>query len=147
MIGQGRLSDRRWKKTVKLALANALLNDEAPSPRHLGVARWTLWTEPDEETQIRNTVLGLTDPVASDVLDCEALLADLKVKGVNLGGMKLQERAEVAGKSRKLMGRVDKIIGSPDAKAYVARLTAVKNEANNLVTQVLDLMANPTGGL
>ena len=91
--------------------------------------------------------MGLTDPVASDVLDCEALLADLKAKGVNLGGMKLQERAEVAGKSRKLMGRVDKIIGSPDAKAYVARLTAVKNEANNLVTQVLDLMANPTGGL
>ena len=53
----------------------------------------------------------------------------------------------MAGKSRKLMGRVDKIIGSQDAKAYVARLTAVKNEANNLVTQVLDLMANPTGGL
>jgi len=147
VIGQGRLSDRRWKKTVKLALANALLNDETPSPRHLGVARWTLWAEPDEETQIRNTVLGLTDPVASDVLDCEALLADLKAKGVNLGGMKLQERAEVAGKSRKLMGRVDKISGSPDAKAYAARLTAVRNEANNLVTQVLDLMANPAGGL
>ena len=42
---------------------------------------------------------------------------------------------------------LDKISSSPDAKAYVARLTAVKTEANNLVTQVLDLMANPTGGL
>ena len=146
-IGQGRLSDRRWKKTLKLAVASALLNDEPPSARHLGVARWTLWTEPDEETAVRNKVLGLTDPVASDVLDCEALLADLKAKGVNLAGMKLQERAEVAGKARKLMGRVDKLSGSPDAKAYVSRLSAVKAAANELVTQVLDLMANPAGGL
>jgi len=63
-VGQGALSDRRWKKTLKLAMAYSLLCGETPAPRHLGVARWTLWTEPDEETDIRNTVLGLTDPVA-----------------------------------------------------------------------------------
>ena len=108
-IGQGQLSDRRWKKTLKLAMAYALLCDETPSPRHLGVGRWTLWTEPDEETDVRNTILGLTDPVGGDVLDCEALLADLKAKASNLAGMKLNERAEVAGKARKLITRVQKI--------------------------------------
>jgi MoxR-like ATPase len=146
-IGAGSISDRRWKKTLKLAAAYALLCDEPLSIRHLGVARWTLWTEPDEETNIRNTVLGLTDPVGSDVLDCEALLADLKAKATGLAGMKLQERAEVAGKARKLVTRAQKLAASADAKAYHARLTAVTTEAGTIVSQVLDLMANPTGGV
>ena len=122
-------------------MAYALLCDEAPSARHLGVGRWTLWTEPDEETDIRNTILGLTDPVGGDVLDCEALLADLKAKAGNLAGMKLNERAEVAGKARKLMTRVQKLQGNADAKPYAAGLTHVVNEANAVVSQVLDLMS------
>ena len=142
-IGVGRISDRRWKKTLKLAMAYALLCDEPPTVRHLGVARWTLWSEPDEETNIRNTVLALTDPAASDVLDCEALLADLKVKAGTLQGAKLQERAEIAGKARKLVAKAQKLAASPDAKAYVPRLTSVANEAGAIVNQVVDLM---TGG-
>lgn len=141
-IGVGRISDRRWKKTLKLAMAYALLCDEPPAPRHLGVARWTLWSEPDEETSIRNTVLALTDPAASDVLDCEALLADLKVKASGMQGAKLQERAEIAGKARKLVARSQKLAASSDAKAYAARLTAVANEANTIVNQVLDMMSS-----
>ena len=140
-IGQGQLSDRRWKKTLKLAMAYALLCDETPSARHLGVGRWTLWTEPDEETDVRNTILGLTDPVGGDVLDCEALLADLKAKASNLAGMKLNERAEVAGKARKLITRVQKLLSNSDAKPYAARLTNIVNEANTVVSQVLDLMS------
>jgi MoxR-like ATPase len=141
-IGVGRISDRRWKKTLKLAMAYALLCDEPPAPRHLGVARWTLWSEPDEETNIRNTVLALTDPAASDVLDCEALLADLKVKASGMQGAKLQERAEIAGKARKLVARSQKLAASSDAKAYAARLTTVANEANTIVNQVLDMMSS-----
>ena len=141
-IGVGRISDRRWKKTLKLAMAYALLCDETPTVRHLGVARWTLWSEPDEETSIRNTVLALTDPAASDVLDCEALLADLKVKAGGMQGAKLQERAEIAGKARKLVARSQKLAVSPDAKAYAPRLTAVVNEANTIVNQVLDMMSS-----
>ncbi len=142
-IGVGRISDRRWKKTLKMAMAYALLCDEPPAPRHLGVARWTLWSEPDEETSIRNTVLALTDPAASDVLDCEALLADLKLKAGTLQGAKLQERAEIAGKARKLVAKSQKLAASPEAKAYTPRLTAVANEATAIVNQVVDLM---TGG-
>lgn len=141
-IGVGRISDRRWKKTLKLAMAYALLCDEPPAPRHLGVARWTLWSEPDEETSIRNTVLALTDPAASDVLDCEALLADLKAKAGSMQGAKLQERAEIAGKARKLVARAQKLAASPEAKAYAPRLTAVANEATAIVNQVVDLMTS-----
>ncbi len=140
-LGQGQLSDRRWKKTLKLAMAYALLCDETPAARHLGVGRWTLWSEPDEEADIRNTILGLTDPVGGDVLDCEALLADLKAKTGSLAGMKLQERAEVAGKARKLITRVQKVQASADAKRYVGRLNNVITEANAVVSQVLDLMS------
>ncbi len=140
-LGQGQLSDRRWKKTLKLAMAYALLCDETPSARHLGVGRWTLWSEPDEEADIRNTILGLTDPVGGDVLDCEALLADLKAKTGSLAGMKLQERAEVAGKARKLITRVQKVQASADAKPYAVRLGTIITEANAVVSHVLDLMS------
>ena len=145
-IGPGQLSDRRWKKTLKLAMAYALLCDETPSARHLGVGRWTLWTEPDEETDVRNLVLSLTDPMGGDVLDCEALLADLKAKAQTLAGMKLQERAEVAGKARKLITRVQKTQSSADAKPYAVRLNAIVHEANAVVSQVLDLMAGVPAG-
>ncbi len=150
-IGQnGRaISDRRWRKTLKAACAAALLAGETPAPRHLGVARWTAaappscgWAEPDEESDIRNLVLGLTDPVASDVLDAEALLADLKNAAAGLAGMKLQERAEIAGKARKLMGKCDKLLADPAARPYQSRLNTVKTEANEIVTTVLDLMTS-----
>jgi MoxR-like ATPase len=142
-VGQnGRaVSDRRWRKTLKAACAAALLEGAPISPRHLGVARWTLWSEADEEADIRNVVLGLTDPVGSDVLDTEALLADLKNAAAGLAGMKLQERAEVAGKARKLVTRCDKLLADPVAKPYKARLDVAKAEANAVVAQVLDLMA------
>jgi hypothetical protein len=55
--------------------------------------------------------------------------------------MKLNERAEVAGKARKLITRVHKMQSSSDAKPYAARLTHVVNEANAVVSQVLDLMS------
>jgi len=141
-VGQnGRtVSDRRWRKTLKAACAAALLEGVPISPRHLGVARWMLWSEADEETDIRNLVLGLTDPVGSDVLDAEALLADLKNAAAGLAGMKLQERAEVAGKARKLVTRCDKLLADPGAKPYKTRLDVVRAEANAVVSQVLDLM-------
>ena len=80
-------------------------------------------------------------------MDCEALLADLKSKAGNLAGMKLQERAEVAGKARKLITRVEKLSVTSDAKAYHVRLNVVKMEANVVVSQVLDLMAGVPGGV
>ena len=141
-IGVGRISDRRWKKTLKLAMAYALLCDETPAPRHLGVARWTLWSEPDEETSIRNTVLALTDPVASDVLDCEALLADLKAKAGGLQGAKLQERAEIAGQSPQVGRAGAETRGVTRCESVCGAALTVTTEANTIVNQVLDLMSS-----
>jgi hypothetical protein len=141
-VGQnGRaISDRRWRKTLKLAVASAWLAGETPTPRHLAVGRWTLWAEPDEEREIRDVVLGLTDPVASDVLDTEALLADLKAAAAGLAGLDLSGRAEIAGKARKLVTRVDGLLIDPAANGYRARLDAVRGAANTIVGEVLDLI-------
>jgi hypothetical protein len=61
--------------------------------------------------------------------------------------MKLQERAEVVGKARKLVTRVERQAANPDAKVYKSRLDAVETEANAVVSQVLDLMAGAPGGV
>ena len=63
---------------MESAMVYALQCGKPLAPRHLRVAHWALWTEPGKEINIRNTNLGLPALVASDVLDREALSADLE---------------------------------------------------------------------
>jgi MoxR-like ATPase len=141
-IGQnGRsVSDRRWRKTLKLACANALLNGETPGAHHLDVARWTLWTDLDDEPEIRNLVLSKTDPVAGSVLDCEALMADLNKAAAGLNRQDVTSRASVAGKGRRLIKQVDAVLATNGAGKYASRLEAIKTQAGLLVDTVLESM-------
>lgn len=134
------VSDRRWRKTLKLACANALLQGETLDAHHLDVARWTLWQELDEEQEIRNLVLSKTDPVAGSVLDCESLLAELNQVVGNLGTMEVAERARVAGKARQLTKKASAVITQNGGKKYEGRLNVVISQAQEIVSKVLDLM-------
>jgi MoxR-like ATPase len=135
------VSDRRWRKTLKIAVAYALLNGETPAPHHLGVGRWTLWADPDEEKDVRDLVLGLTDPIAGEVLDVEALLADMKNAAASLNDLDLTGRAEVAAKCQKLSTKTGELLQQAGAASYNGRLTHVQSEAQAIVNQVLSSMA------
>jgi MoxR-like ATPase len=137
------VSNRRWVRTAKAAVASSLLSGEEPEARHLAVARWTLWSDPDEEQDVRNLVLGLTDPVAGEVLEMEALLADLKAQAAGLEELDLAGRAELAGKAKRLQSRALKLQKEPDAKPYSTRIKTVLEESTDIINAVLDVM----GGL
>lgn len=133
------VSDRRWRKTFKLAHAYGLALGETPAPRHFGIARFTLWQDPDEEKDVRDLVMGLTDPLTGDVLDAEALLADLKNMAQGLDQLDLTGRAEIASKAQKLVGKAQ-ALQAKDTGPYKGRLDTVAQEAQAIVTQVLEAM-------
>lgn len=139
-IGQnGRsVSDRRWRKTLKAACAAALLEGAAPQPRHLAVARWTLWNDLDERQDVSNLVLSLTDPFASAILDLEALLADLKQAKGQVDRSDAVARQEVISRGRKLQKEAEALVTDPSANGYQARLDAVAQQAAAIWEEVLD---------
>lgn len=131
------ISDRRWRKTLKAAVAYAFLHGETPGKQHLAVARWTLWSDPDEEREIADLVLGLTDPVAGDVLAVEALLAELKQAADGMDPMDFSTQSIVGSDAGKLMTRTEKILELPAAARYAVRAQAVFDGAEAVAQGIM----------
>jgi len=133
------ISDRRWRRTLKTACALAALEGVLPIPRHLATARWTLWMEPDEEKEIRNIVTGLTDPLAAQVLNLEALLSDLQIKTTQaIQSGKGDDKTRAMRQARDLKKEAEGLIGP--ASHYAARVRHVIAAAQDLVNAVLEAM-------
>lgn len=66
-------SDRRWKKSIKLAQAAAfLVNETETSPDDLTILTDTLWREPKERPKVQKLVGRICDPAgvqATEILD------------------------------------------------------------------------------
>lgn len=131
------ISDRRWRRTLKLACASALLHGETPEPRHLSVARWTLWNDPDERQNVADLVLSKCDPVAGTVLNFEALLADLKQAQTACDRADRLGRQDIVAKGRKLSREAGKLIAQ-GVNGYKGRLEAVVSQADQIWNEVLD---------
>jgi MoxR-like ATPase len=127
------VSDRRWKKTVKLACAYALLNQEVPAAHHAMVARWTLWTDLDEEAEIRKLVMSKTDPHAASILNVEAQLADLQRQVEEVDATSLEAKQEVAAKAGKLVKKANELINAPGIEKYQDRLKYVVKGAKQAI--------------
>jgi MoxR-like ATPase len=143
------LSNRRWVRTAKLAVGASLLAGQTPDTHHLSVARWTLWTDPDEAADIGNLVLGLTDPVAGDVLDLEALLADLVARQQEIaadGALELQPLARLVGTAKSLANDADTLASQAGAQPYQDRLTKIHDQAMAVADETMDLFANASQG-
>lgn len=131
------VSDRRWRRTLKLACASALLHGEAPEPHHLSVARWTLWNDLDERQNVSDLVMSKTDPLAGSVLDLEALLADLKQAKGQVDRGDAMGRQDLIAKGRKLSKEAGKLLAQ-GVNGYKGRLEAVVSQADQIWNEVLD---------
>jgi len=130
------VSDRRWRRTLKLACASALLHGESPEPRHLSVARWTLWNEIEERGDISDLVMSKCDPVAGQVLNIEAFLADLKQARATVDRGDAVGRQDIIAKGRRLSREAKAL--APQANGYKGRLEAVVSQADQIWNEVLD---------
>jgi hypothetical protein len=110
---------------------------EAPAPAHAKVSRWTLWTNVDEETEIRKLVLAKTDPFAPTVLNLEALLADLKKQSEAISGDDLEAKHEITSKCGKLMEKCEKTLETPGIASYQERIETVADQAEKLMVHII----------
>jgi MoxR-like ATPase len=132
------VSDRRWRRTLKLACASALLEGlQTPGPRHLSVARWTLWNDLDERENVANLVMSKCDPLAGEVLNLEALLADLKQAKGTVRRNDAVARQDLITKGRRLSKEAGKLLAQ-GVNGYKGRLEAVVSQADQIWKEVLD---------
>ena len=109
----------------------------APEPRHLSVARWTLWNDLDERENVTNLVMSKTDPLAGTVLNLEALLADLKQAKGTVRRDDAVARQGLIAKGCRLSKEAGKLIAQ-GVNGYKARLESVVSQADQIWNEVLD---------
>lgn len=134
------ISDRRWRRSLKVAVAHALLRGrERPEPVDLSALRWALWHDPREEKDVRDLVLGLTDPAAGKALDLEALLADLLRRADSLpADAPVEEKTRLLRDARRLREEAAALL--PEAGPHRERVEAARQQAQALVERILEGM-------
>jgi MoxR-like ATPase len=71
-ITEYRPSNRRWKKMLKVAAANALLNGRSDiEPEDLSVGSLMLWSNPNERKDIDELVKSTVDPDSKEIAEIE----------------------------------------------------------------------------
>lgn len=109
------ISDRRWRRSLKLVMAYALLKGEAPNASHCSCLKWTLWNDPGDEKEIRQLVTSKTDPFFNDLLTCKAKFDGLRsqVAANDFDPTDLRAKSEITGKAGKLANEIGTIINRP----------------------------------
>jgi MoxR-like ATPase len=143
-------SDRRWKKSLKLAQATAwLAGEKATSPEDLSILTDALWREPKERSKVAKSVGRLADPAsmqATEILDAARETAD-KVNALKSGDRKayIAKCAEGLEQFNQQMQKLEKLAmsGGRRARATVgevsSEITAMHEELARTVSSGLGL--------
>jgi MoxR-like ATPase len=124
-------SDRRWKKSLKLAQASAYLAGEKQTgPEDLVILADSLWREPKDRPKVARIVGKLSDPVAAqaiEVLDAARETAQ-KVAGLQAGDRKAYisqaaQAIDAFGQQQRRLADLAKSAGKR-AKAAISDATA-----------------------
>jgi MoxR-like ATPase len=86
-VSSSYVSDRRWRRTLLLAAGKALADGCSEiKPEHLTVAKFTLWSEPNEIDTIAQWVDGVCDKAARELKELTVKLKDIEKAFTNLNG-------------------------------------------------------------
>ena len=141
-------SDRRWKKSLKLAQAVAYMNDEKrTTPEDLAILVDSLWREPKDRPKIARIVGKLADPIgaqAAEILDAARETA-AKIAALQAGDRKTfiaqaAQGLEQFSAQQKRLAQLSKGAGR--------RASAVIQDANDeIVTIHTELARTVSAGL
>lgn len=114
------VSDRRWKKSMKVLRAYAWLLDKTEVEMdHMAILGHILWFKPDSRSEIRTAVLDIAAPELSKVYDLTRTVEEIVGKWQT---STKSENLEQAKQLRELKGHLMKI--QPKAGSRVAVLAA-----------------------
>jgi MoxR-like ATPase len=141
-------SDRRWKKSLKVAQAAAFMaGEKKTSPEDLSILTDSLWREPKDRAKVARLVGKLADPVgaqANEILDAARETA-AKIAGLQSGDRKQYIAAAAQGleqfqAQQKKLGQL--------AKGAGRRASAVIQAANDEIVAIhTDLARTVSAGL
>jgi MoxR-like ATPase len=105
LAGQGIIvSDRRWRTTLKLVRAHALLEERAMAEEDdLAILAHALWTQPEQHTLIARVVARLANPLtarAVELADQAASVLEETMRAQRDGDDQSQMNAAVEGNSK-----------------------------------------------
>lgn len=133
------VGDRRWKRLLRSAQAEAILRgDDHATGTHLAVARWMFWDNPDQYKEISKLVVGLTDPIATEVLDIEKLAEALRDRVAGLEELDWTQRAGVGTVATQLMNKV-KAVEENGSEAYQDRLDPITQLCKDVEASVVNM--------
>lgn len=129
------VSNRRWVKSLRVVRASATLaGRDKISIKDLSVLRWTLWGRPEDETDIREFILGLTDPLAGQVIKLEVALAELRERLQRAN--RNEDKLDVAAQARRIKKEAKAIVDGN--QEYQARIGTVITAADEIINAVID---------
>jgi MoxR-like ATPase len=141
-------SDRRWKKSIKLAQAAAwLLGEKQTTPEDLPLLTDALWREPKERPKIAKTVGRVADPVATqatEILDAARETAD-KVHALKSGDRKqyIAQAANALEQFGQQMQKLEKLAASGGKRAR----EVIKEASGEITAMHEDLARTVSSGL
>lgn len=135
-------SDRRMVQALRVAQGYALLQGEDLEVKHLGVLRWILWTDPADEKEVVNMVMGAVDTATGAVLECEAILADIQERFSRIDSItELRDRTALIQESRRLEKEAAALAQEAQADGdqdNAVALSQVSNAAREVLDGILD---------
>jgi MoxR-like ATPase len=141
-------SDRRWKKSLKLAQAAAYMaGEKKTSPEDLSILVDSLWREPKDRAKVARLVGKLADPVgaqATEILDAARETA-AKVAALVAGDRKtyIGQAAQALEQFQAQQKKLDQL-----AKGAGRRASAVVQAANDEIVAIhTDLARTVSAGL
>lgn len=101
-VSTERVSDRRWKRVLVVAAANALLQGRAEiETADLMVARDILWSRVDEIEKIDSWIEGVIDEELMALRAITALVGELELEAVSV--ITLEDRGRISYRATKLL--------------------------------------------
>jgi MoxR-like ATPase len=138
---QIQISDRRWRAVVSIIQANAWLDGrDVASENDLAPLTAALWVEKDQIKQIRQTIIGLANPLdmkAQDILD-EA--TEVFHNAVNTEDeQKTAAGMEANGKIKYVLGKLESLAGEARAAGKDdARIVEIIGRVADMNKEVLE---------
>lgn len=141
------VSDRRWKKSLKLAQAGAYINGETEtSPEDLTFLADSLWRDPKDRSKIAKVVGRLADPVTAQVVEILDAAKEIEQKVANVKADRKQYITQAATALELFQQQIDKL--NKLAKGASKRGASAVQDASNEIALVHDEMArNMSAGL